>query len=58
MEHPSRPVIVCLISHQTMQNLLPIVQYRPQRVVCITTQEEDESREHLSTESSKTSSIW
>jgi hypothetical protein len=37
MPHDSRPVMVCLISRQTMQNLLPILQYRPQRVVCLTT---------------------
>ena len=32
-----------------MQNLLPILQYRPQQVVCITTREEDNSRKHLET---------
>ena len=47
MPHDNRPVMVCLISRQTMQNLLPILQYRPQQVVCLTTREEDESRKHL-----------
>src|SRR5712691_5852195 len=47
MPHDSRSVMVCLISRQTMQNLLPILQYRPQQVVCITTREEDDSRKHL-----------
>ncbi len=47
MTHDNRPVMVCLISRQTMQNLLPILQYRPQQVVCLTTQEEDGSRKHL-----------
>lgn len=47
MPHDNRPVMVCLISRQTMQNLLPILQYRPQQVVCLTTREEDGSREHL-----------
>jgi hypothetical protein len=39
--------MVCLISRQTMQNLLPILQYQPQRVVFLTTREEDDSRKHL-----------
>ena len=47
MQHDNRSVMVCLISRQTMQNLLPILQYRPQQVVCITTREEDDSRKHL-----------
>ena len=47
MPHDNRPVMVCLISRQTMQNLLPILQYRPQQVVCLTTREEDGSRKHL-----------
>jgi hypothetical protein len=41
--------MVCLISRQTMQNLLPILQYQPQRVVFLTTREEDDSRKHLET---------
>jgi hypothetical protein len=41
--------MVCLISRQTMQNLLPILQYQPQQVVCLTTREEDDSRTHLET---------
>ena len=40
-------ILLCLISRQTMQNLLPILQYRPQRVVFVSTREEDESRKHL-----------
>jgi len=40
-------ILVCLISRQTMQNLLPILQYRPQRVVFLSTKEEDDSRKHL-----------
>lgn len=47
MEGSSRRIFVCLISRQTMQHLLPILQYRPQQVVCITTTQEDESRHHL-----------
>ena len=47
MQHDSPSVMVCLISRQTMQNLLPVLQYRPQQVVCITTKEEDNSRKHL-----------
>ena len=47
MPHDNRPVMVCLISRQTMQNLLPILPYRPQQVVCLTTPEEDGSRKHL-----------
>jgi hypothetical protein len=47
MEHNNPPVMVCLISRQTMQNLLPILRYRPQRVAFITTKEEDDSRRHL-----------
>jgi len=49
VEPASPSVMVCLISRQTMQNLLPILQYRPQQVVCITTKEEDNSRKHLET---------
>jgi hypothetical protein len=30
-----------------MQNLLPILQYRPERIVFLSTQEKDESRKHL-----------
>ena len=37
-------VMVCLISRQTMQNLLPILQLEPQRVVFISTRQEDQSR--------------
>jgi hypothetical protein len=40
-------ILVCLISRQTMQNLLPILQYRPQRVVFLSTKEEDDSRKNL-----------
>lgn len=40
-------IMVCLISRQTMQNLLPILQYRPERVVFVSTKEEDESRKIL-----------
>lgn len=47
MPPDARSVMVCLISRQTMQNLLPILQYRPAHVVCLTTREEDESRQHL-----------
>ena len=47
MDRDSPPVMVCLISRQTMQNLLPILQYQPRRVVFITTKEEDDSRKHL-----------
>src|ERR687886_3135103 len=47
MDHGSRPVMVCLISRQTMQNLLPILQCQPRRVVFMTTKEEDDSRTHL-----------
>jgi hypothetical protein len=47
MEHNNPPVMVCLLSRQTMQNLLPILRYRPQRVAFVTTQEEDDSRRHL-----------
>jgi hypothetical protein len=32
-----------------MQNLLPILQYHPQRVIFITTKEEDDSRRHVET---------
>jgi hypothetical protein len=39
--------MVCLISRQTMQNLLPILQYQPQRVIFISTPEEDDSRTYL-----------
>jgi hypothetical protein len=49
MKHGSRPIMVCLISRQIMQNLLPILQYNPQQVVLITTKEEDDSRKHLET---------
>ena len=42
-------ILVCLISRQTMQNLLPILQYQPQRVVFLTTKEEDKSCIHLET---------
>ena len=47
MPHDNQPVMVCLISRQTMQNLLPILQYRLQQVVCLTTREGDGSRKHL-----------
>jgi hypothetical protein len=47
MPHDNQPVMVCLISRQTMQNLLPILQYRPQQVFCLTTREGDGSRKHL-----------
>ena len=49
MQHDNPPIMVCLISRQTMQNLLPILQYQPQQVVCLTTNEEDDSRTHLET---------
>jgi Card1-like, endonuclease domain len=47
VEHDHPPILVCLISRQTMQNLLPILQAQPQRVVFIATKEEDESRLQL-----------
>jgi hypothetical protein len=47
VEHNRPPILVCLISRQTMQNLLPILQAQPQRVAFITTKEEDESRLQL-----------
>lgn len=40
-------VMVALISRQTMQNLLPILQYQPQRVVFLSTREEDDRRQSL-----------
>jgi hypothetical protein len=49
MNRDRPPIMVCLISRQTMQNLLPILQYNPQRVAFITTKEEDDSRKHLET---------
>jgi len=49
MERDRRPIMVCLISRQTRQNLLPILQYGPRRVVFITTREEDDSRHYLET---------
>ena len=39
--------MLCLVSRQTLQNLLPILQYRPQRVLFLSTKEEDASREIL-----------
>jgi hypothetical protein len=47
MDHGGRPVMVCLISRQTMQNLLLILQCHPRRVVFMTTRKEDDSRTHL-----------
>lgn len=37
-------VMLCLVGRQTLQNLLPILHYRPQRVFFLSTQEEDVSR--------------
>lgn len=37
-------VMLCLVSRQTLQNLLPILHYRPQRVFFLSTREEDASR--------------
>lgn len=37
-------VMLCLVSRQTLQNLLPILHYRPRRVFFLSTQEEDASR--------------
>ncbi len=36
--------MLCLVSRQTLQNLLPILHYRPQRVFFLSTREEDASR--------------
>jgi hypothetical protein len=36
--------MLCLVSRQTLQNLLPILHYRPQRVFFLSTKEEDASR--------------
>lgn len=47
MPSASRAVMVCLISRQTMQNVLPILHMQPQRVVCLSTREEDSSRTYL-----------
>lgn len=40
-------IFVCLVSRQTMPNLLHILQAKPERVVCIATKQEDESRKVL-----------
>lgn len=39
--------MLCLVSRQTLQNLLPILHYRPQRVFFLSTKEEDASRVSL-----------
>jgi hypothetical protein len=39
--------MLCLVSRQTLQNLLPILHYRPQRVFFLSTREEDASRVSL-----------
>lgn len=36
--------MLCLVSRQTLQNLLPILHYHPQRVFFLSTREEDASR--------------
>lgn len=36
--------MLCLVSRQTLQNLLPILHYRPRRVFFLSTKEEDASR--------------
>jgi len=36
--------MLCLVSRQTLQNLLPILHYRPRRVFFLSTREEDASR--------------
>jgi len=42
-------LMLCLVSRQTLQNLLPILHYRPQRVFFLSTKEEDASRMMLET---------
>ncbi|HXG22454.1 MAG TPA: DUF1887 family CARF protein [Methylomirabilota bacterium] len=37
-------LMLCLVSRQTLQNLLPILHYRPQQVFFLSTKEEDASR--------------
>jgi hypothetical protein len=39
--------MLCLVSRQTLQNSLPILHYRPQRVFFLSTKEEDASRVSL-----------
>jgi hypothetical protein len=42
-------LLICLVSRQTLQNLLPILHYRPRRVFFLSTKEEDASRVMLET---------
>jgi hypothetical protein len=42
-------LMLCLVSRQTLQNLLPILHYQPQRVFFVSTHEEDASRVMLET---------